>query len=146
MTDKRRERIAPPPLGGSSLLAAFAVLALTVFALLSLATVRADARLGDAAVKAVEDYYAADCQAQEILARLRCGGSVPDGVKLTAARRAGQNETIYSYAVPISDVQELQAEVLAGPDGRYEILRWQAVRTGAWAPDDRLELWDGTPF
>ena len=73
MTEKKREGFAPPALGGSSLLVVFAVLALTVFALLSLSTVRADVRLGDAAAKAVSDYYTADAQAQEILAQLRNG-------------------------------------------------------------------------
>ena len=56
----RKEQFSPPALGGSSLLVVFAVLALTVFALLSLSTVRADARLGDAATEAVSGYYAAD--------------------------------------------------------------------------------------
>ena len=52
---------------------AFAVLCLTVFAVLSLTTVQADARLAEASARAVEEYYAADCAAQEILARLRNG-------------------------------------------------------------------------
>ena len=75
MDKRKRDDFAPPALGGSSLLVVFAVLALTVFALLSLSTVRADVRLGDAAAKAVTDYYAADTRAQEILAQLRNGVS-----------------------------------------------------------------------
>ena len=81
MGEKKKEAFSPPALGGSSLLVAFAVLALTVFALLSLSTVRADVRLGDAAAAAVKGYYEADVQAQEILARLR-GGETP--VEVTA--------------------------------------------------------------
>lgn len=73
MGEKKKEAFSPPALGGSSLLVAFAVLALTVFALLSLSTVRADVRLGDAAAAAVKGYYEADVQAQELLARLRNG-------------------------------------------------------------------------
>ena len=72
MPDRKRDPL-PPPIGGASLLAAFAVLCLTVFALLSLSTVRADDRLGKATVQAVTDYYAADLEAQTILARLRNG-------------------------------------------------------------------------
>lgn len=63
--DNRRGGL-PPAVGGVSLLTAFAVLCLTVFALLSLATVRADVRLAEAAVRTVTDYYAADCRAQEV--------------------------------------------------------------------------------
>ena len=47
------KRFAAPAVGGSSLLVIFAVLCLTVFALLGLSTVRADGRLSDASAKAV---------------------------------------------------------------------------------------------
>ena len=77
---KPRERFSPPAVGGISLLVVFAVLCLTVFALLALTTVQADNRLADASAKAVTDYYAADCRAQEILARLR-NGERPEGVE-----------------------------------------------------------------
>lgn len=139
----KKESFSPPAIGGSSLLVVFAVLALTVFALLSLSTVRADVRLGDAAAQAVTGYYAADVKAQEILARLR-NGETPEDVELetSIAHYPDRVEYTYAYAVPISDVQELQVEVLLdGVD--YEILRWQAVRTGEWEFDDSLGVWDG---
>ena len=144
MTEQKRERFSPPVLGGGSLLTVFAVLALTVFALLSLSTVRADVRLGDAAARAVTDYYAADVRAQEILAQLRNGGA-PDGVgmALTIVDYADRSELIYGYAVPISDTQELQVELTLDADGHYTILRWQSVPTGDWEYDDSLDLWDG---
>ena len=74
MEDKKR--FSPPVVGGSSLLVIFAVLCLTVFALLSLSTVRADVRLSEASAQAVSGYYQADCQAEAILARLRSGDQV----------------------------------------------------------------------
>ncbi len=79
MEREKQKRFSPPAVGGISLLAAFAVLCLTVFALLCLSTVRADIRLADAAALSVEEYYAADCEAQEILVRLRAG-EMPEGV------------------------------------------------------------------
>ena len=141
--DKREKGgFSPPALGGSSLLVIFAVLALTVFALLSLSTVRADTRLADASAKAVEDYYAADCQAQEILARLR-NGERPEGVE-----EEEPISNIFRYTVPISDTQELQVEVWKYSDveseqGEYRILRWQAAPIGEWSPDEGLDLWVG---
>ncbi len=146
MPDKRQERFSPPAIGGTSLLVVFAVLCLTIFALLSLTTVQADVRMADASAKAVEDYYAADCKAQEILARLR-GGEIPDGVE-TAGDTA-------RYAVPISDTQELQVEVRLDwllldmePDDScgYTVERWQTAPTGEWVGDETLDLWDGTDF
>ena len=147
MPDKRRERFSPPPVGGISLLVVFAVLCLTVFALLALATVRADQRLADSSVQAVADYYAADCAAQEILARLR-NGERPEGVEIID--RLGGHYTA-RYAVPISDTQELQVEVelmeeWTDAGWRYQVIRWQAVPTGEWEIDESLDIWDGGMF
>jgi hypothetical protein len=125
------------PTGGISLLTVFAVLALTVFALLSLSTVRADERLSLASAQAVRDYYAADNGAQEILARLRAG-EVPLDVTIDGG--------IYSYAVPISENQELQVE-LRVEGSIYTVLKWQAVSLGDWEEvEGELDLWDGMPF
>ncbi len=146
MTEKKREGFAPPALGGSSLLVVFAVLALTVFALLSLSTVRADVRLGDATEKMVSSYYAADVKAQEILAKLRTGAPLPEDVEFeaTISDYPDHSETIFSYSIPISDTQELQVEVLVDPaDGSYQVRRWQAAAVGDWTFDDSLDLWDG---
>lgn len=131
MRDKKR--ISPPAIGGISLLVAFAVLCLTIFALLSLATVRPNLRLADASVEGVTDYYAADLEAQAILARLRAGERV-DGVTVNGA--------VYSFICPISDTQNLEAAVLLdGAD--YRILRWQAVPSQSWQADETLDIWDG---
>ena len=93
MERESKQRFSPPAVGGTSLLVVFAVLCLTVFALLSLATVRSDTKLADASQRAVEEYYAADLQAQEILARLRAG-ETPDGVKLMGG------DTLYAEYAP----------------------------------------------
>ena len=132
MTPKRR--LAPPPVGGSSLLVIFAVLCLTVFALLSLSTVRADGRLGDTSAQSVSQYYAADGAAEEILARLRAG-KVPDGVT--------EDRGLYSYSCPISDTQALFVTVRV-TGAEYTILRWQAASTAPWTPNEDLNVWDGT--
>lgn len=133
--ERKRERFSPPAVGGISLLVVFAVLCLTVFALLSLTTVRADSRLADASAQAVSGYYAADRQAQEILARLRMG-ELPEGVDAVG--------DTYSYTCPISDTQELQVEVELRLDGSYTVLRWQAAAVGEWTIDEGLNIWDGT--
>lgn len=131
----REDRFSPPVTGGISLLVAFAVLCLTVFALLGLTTVQAQSRLNDASLKAVTDYYGADCEAMETLALLR-KGEKPAGVVW--------KDDIYSYSCPISETQVLEVEVrMDGED--YSILRWQAVPKGQENGDEDtgLELWDG---
>lgn len=132
-------RFSTPAVGGSSLLVIFAVLCLTVFALLGLSTVQADGRLSDASAEAVSAYYAADCQAEAILARLRAG-DLPEGVEETVTPEG----RTCAYTCPISDTQLLAVEVrLEGTD--YTVLRWQAVSTADWAADETLDLWDGDP-
>ena len=120
-----------PVIGGSSLLVIFAVLCLTVFALLGFSTVQADKRLSDISIQAVSDYYAADCAAEEILAKLK-DGQLPKGVTLTG--------DVYAYSCPISPAQALQVEVRSGD---WEVLRWQAVSTIQWQENTDMELWDG---
>ena len=129
----KKTRASVPVVGGSSLLVMFAVLCLTVFALLCLSTVQAGARLSDASAAAVEGYYRADCQAEEILALLRAG-EVPEGV-------SAHGDT-YQYECEISDTQALSVEVQV-QEGTYTVLRWQAVSTVEWAADDDLQVWDG---
>ncbi len=154
MPVKKEERFSPPAVGGTSLLVVFAVLCLTVFALLSLTTVQADVRLADASAKAVTDYYEADRQAQAVLAYLRTGeaaaGSIPEDLQLSSEASdypgGKPGDTVTSYAIPISDTQELQVEVRFNWDGTYDILRWQAAPTGEWEGDESFELWDGTLF
>ena len=129
-------RSSPPAVGGSSLLVIFAVLCLTVFALLGLSSVQANGRLSDASAQAVSGYYTADCQAEAILAQLRQGRQ-PPGV-------ARQGD-VFSYSCPISDTQTLAVEVrLDGAD--WTVLRWQAISVAAWESDDTLSVWDGTPI
>ena len=130
-------RFTPRPVGGDSLLVVFAVLCLTVFALLSLSTVQADVRLANASVRAVSEYYAADRQAQEILARLRAG-EFPEEITMEG--------DVYGYTCPISENRNLKVEVrLRGSE--YTVLCWQSVPAEEWESDDTLELWDGgLPF
>lgn len=129
---EKRARISPPAVGGSSLLAIFAILTLCVFALLSLSTVLAEKRLSDAAARSVEDYYAADLQAEEILARLK-NGEISEEV--TA------ENGIYRCVIPISDSQSLIAE-FTDNDG-WQILRWQVIARSPDVTNDHLPVWDG---
>ena len=136
MRARMREGKNPAPMvGGSSLLVIFAVLCLTVFAMLSLTQAQADRRLGQNSWSAVTGYYQADCQAQEILSRLRAGER-PQGV-------TEEGENVFSYACPISDAQTLEVRVRLAGEG-YEILCWQAEFTADWQADEDLDLWDGS--
>ena len=133
-----------PTVGASSLLVIFAVLCLTVFAMLSLSTVQADKRLSDRSAAAALGYYEADTEAEEIFARLRAG-ELPDGVTVTtyaAEEDAAIQGNLYSYTCTISETQAIQVE-LAEQNGVWTVLRWQAVSTTEWEADDSVDIWDG---
>lgn len=130
---KKRDQFAPPAVGGSSLLVIFAVLCLTVFALLSLSSAQAEQRQADAANKAIREYYNADLQAQEIYALLRSGETV-EGVR--------EENGIYSYEVSISQRQVLSVQVEKVGD-TWNILKWEAVPVESEA-DEALDVWKGT--
>lgn len=132
----RGRSFAPPAVGGSSLLAIFGILCLTVFAVLSLSTAQADARLSEKSAAAVAAYYAADAQAEEIFARLRAG-ELPAGV----TRSGG----VCTYTVPVSDTQELWVELFSGAGGDWSVRSWKTVSVAEWQPDDSLTVWDGMP-
>lgn len=131
--DKKIKR-RPAAVGLSSLLVIFAVLCLTVFALLSVSAARAGEAISDGAADAVMGYYAADCAAEEMLSRLRAGER-PENVK-------NEGNGVYSYTCSVSETQELKVKVaLEGKD--YKILCWQLVPSVQWKADDSLPVWSG---
>lgn len=115
----KKEKLFIPAVGGSMLLAIFAVLCLSVFSCLCLSTVLAAKRLNDASVNAVTSYYEADYEAEEIFARLRLG-DVPEGVTIDG--------NIYRYSCPISETQDLQVQLRLADDS-WSVEQWQAVST-----------------
>lgn len=130
---KKRETFSPAAVGGSSLLVIFAVLCMTVFALLSLSSAQAERRLADAATQSVTDYYAADLQAEEILARLRAGEEIP-GLE--------EQSGTYEFAIPLSGRQSL-AVTLARQGDDWTVREWRTV-TAEEEPDNTLNVWKGS--
>lgn len=130
---KKTHRMSAPAIGGSSLLVIFAVLCLTVFALLSLSTAQAEKRMSDASAQALTAYYAADLEAEQIFARLRAGENVP-GVQ--------KNAWLYSYSCPILEQQILEVE-LENKENTWHVCRWQVIaRSGTVS--ETLPVWNGT--
>lgn len=130
---KNKRTVGMPLVGASALLTIFAVLCLTVFTLLAVATVQANSRLGASARQAVADYYTADSAAHELLACIRMG-EIPYGVEV--------DNGVYRYSCPISSTQQLCVEVeVTGRE--YTILRWQAQPVEPWQNDDKMPVWDG---
>lgn len=129
------EHMAPPAVGGISLLVIFAILCLTVFSLLSLSTVQAGGRLSQAGSSAAEEYYAADAAAEEILASLR-EGNCPAGVEELG-------DGYYSYTCPISEKRTLCCQVRVRSAEEYEVLEWRIEASTGEIPEEPLPVWPG---
>lgn len=129
--DKKRSLASP--VGASSLMVIFAVLCLTVFAVLSLATARSGYRQAVSAAESVREYYEADCLAEEILALIR-NGQTPQSVI--------ENNGIYYYTCPISETQTIEVSVKA-ENGEYAVVRWQSVPADEWSAGEDMDVWDG---
>ena len=130
---KRSHKFTPTAVGGSALLAIFALLTLCVFALLSLATVLAEKRLSEAAAHSVESYYAAEYQAEEVFAQLK-NGQIPESVT--------EKEGIWQYIVPISENQWLITE-FEHTDDTWQILGRKTYARGDQPIDEHLPVWTG---
>lgn len=130
---RKKKGISIPAVGAGSLLTAFAVLCLSVFAMLSLSAIQAESRLAAASAQAVSDYYTADFQAEQIFARLRLG-ELPEEVQ--------QKGTLYTYQCPISEEQYLLV-ILEKRDFSWQVLCWQAVAREDTGETDSLPVWQG---
>ena len=128
---KKRE-FSLPAIGGSSLLVIFAVLCLTVLALLTLSTVLAENRLSASAAEATSAYYRADTEAERIFARIRAGESHP---------AVTEEESVYHFAVAVTERMRLEVSVQKNADS-WEVLRWQTVSEEPQA-EEELKVWKG---
>lgn len=135
----------------------FALLCLTVFAVLSFQAAYADERLSARAQEYTQQFYAADSRAKEILAQLdgyaaQAAGSPffaeelaleADGAAAVTPCAEGARA---AYSCEINERQSLSVSItfFANPDGaRYRIDRWQTTAQG----DDEeasLGVWDGS--
>lgn len=129
-----QKRFYSPPVSGiCSLLVIFAVLVLSIFMMLTVTTVQADKRLSDACLDAVDAYYEADLQAEEIFARLR------NGEMLAQVQQSGNT---YRYACPISQAQQLVVTLQREENG-WHVLQWQAMAASMEEISETLPVWDG---
>ena len=153
--------------GGSSILVIFILLCLTTFATLSMVSANADLKLTEKSAAAAQDYYAADAEAEQILAAIdayarqlwtqnpnpaafadacQMLSSAVDG-GITTLRPAGGNTMLAQYAVPINDTHQLAVELEIVPNSQgYTLTRnsWQVQSVTDWQPGSAgLDLWGG---
>lgn len=128
--------------GAVSLVMIFAVLCMTVFAVLTLSTAVGESKLAQATAQHTVDYYTADAQATEIAAALD-GGSRQETVEgIDIIYTQSENGMQASFAVPAGENQSLSV-VLLLQNQSYDILKWELNYSGDWQADQSIAVWDG---
>lgn len=139
--------------GLSSIVMVFAILCLTIFAVLSLVTAESEKKLVEKSASSVENYYAADSACEAILGRVYeawkgCSSLEDMETKLSSMddmpedlNMAVEDGMLYiSYSQWADENQSLQV-VLAADAQDLQIKAWQLVRTGEWNIDEHIHVW-----
>ena len=155
MNEKKGFRGSGMGVGYVSVMVIFVTVCLTLFAVLSLHAAGSDDAFNERSGEYLKQYYAADAQAQDNLAKLHSAAktaaegdffeeafemSAQDlGVSVSPAARGCRAR----YSIRVNDRQELLCEVIFYQDGTFEKALWQIISTGV-AEDSPLNVWDGS--
>jgi hypothetical protein len=132
-------------IGSASIVLVFAVLCLSIFAVISYTSALADRALADNEVRMVQRYYEADTLAELIFAELLEAVIIPDtvrGVEIEYYFNWDLFVDTLSFTLEISDAMELHV-VLAVYDDTMDIITWRMRDIGGWERDETLNLFDG---
>lgn len=137
-------------IGSASIVMIFAVLCLTILAVLAFETAEYEHRLAEKSASAAQAYYVADGIAEEryqqiyeLLKNNAANASLYEQLEaLGVVVNAQKDAVILTYTVPIDDTQALQA-VLRQEDGILRTEQWKTVSTVQWKYEDSLQVWDG---
>lgn len=160
MIKKKNARSLGLGIGYVSIMLIFAVIGLTMLAVMSFLAAGSDIVLTQKSAEYTADYYAADSRAKQKLAALdqaalemestffeesfsQAAEDVSEDVKTTVIPEGVRVE----FTEEISGKQRLYAAVtfFSQPNGtRYRIDRWQSGTESAEVEDEHLNVWDGT--
>ena len=144
--------------GSVTLIMFFSVLCLTVFAVLSLSSARAELSLTNRYVDSVEGYYEADVFATEVFYRLLKADNLMEEAEILGREmdfdievvRTGDEMYAVNYIREIGETLSLIVALeLAKTDvdarkWQSGVVSWSLTDSADWSADDKLEVWDGT--
>ena len=123
----------PIKLGPLALLLTVISICLTVLAILSYSTARADMRLAEKYASTVTDRYALEVEGQTLLREIRRGGDPPN---------AETDEDGTLWVLLERDGFRLRMGLAPGENGEYEVVAWRQDKE--WTQDTDIgNLWAG---
>ncbi|MCL1807193.1 MAG: hypothetical protein FWG31_05775 [Oscillospiraceae bacterium] len=133
--------------GSASLILIFAVLCLTIFALISLTSAENDKVLTEVNAELVAAYYEADTLAEYILDEILSADVIPEtirGIDIKETVDFFTDESIIAFRCPVTEEKELYVQLSIDMFGYAEILNWKMQDTQEWSDeDDKLPVWQG---
>ena len=138
--------------GGASIIMVFSVLCLTIFAVLTLVSANAESTLAKKSATVISNYYIADENATETLAKVY---EIVGGESSLQDIRAKTSQILkdisikeesgvlyLSYSEKIDDSQNLTVK-LSTDGNKVDVLTWKVESTEQWEPDNGLDVWQG---
>lgn len=144
--------------GYVSVMLIFAVISLTIFAVLSFKSAMSSDSFNERSGEFLQQYYAADTAAKEKLSQLHnCALKAKESVVFEDAfeelaedvggvkLRRSLNGYVVSYSIPINERQELAVKINFDENGKYTIEQWRSDAVNEdTTSDSHLNVWDGT--
>lgn len=157
MRNEEKTRKIAMGVGYVSVMLIFAVICLTIFAVMSFKAAMSTDSFNDRSGEFLKQYYAADAKAKETLSKLddnmqAARGSMFFEEEFEEAARALDGVSVKqspdgfsaSYDVPINDRQVLAVNIRFDSNGKYTIEQWQSRDVGFDVTESHLGVWDGT--
>jgi len=123
----------------------FVVLCMVIFAVIALMPALTDDDLVQAEVQLVQDFFAADSLAEQIVAQILNMPYTPEevlGVEMYVYFDWMTFSEIVSFGIDINDSQMLFVQLEIDMDN-YQILAWRMMSTHDWEADEGFNLWQG---
>lgn len=115
--------------GGSSVLMIFAVLCLTVFAVLSFTTAMSERSTANKYADSTEAYYAAEYQAEQQIEQIASSGQ--------------SGEITFKIELEGTGNRVLAMTVYADGAGHVDVKDRSIINESEWTPEDDMNVWDG---
>lgn len=130
--------------GSASIVLIFAVLCLTIFALITFMSANTEMALANAETELVKSYYEADALAERIIDEIVSGSSGDIlGAEIKSEWDWDLLANITEFSCPMSDRKEIYVKIALYEDNSYDILSWRMRDAGEWETDAALPVWSG---
>ena len=157
MSNKEGSQKVGMGVGYVSVMLIFALICLTIFAVLSLKAALSTDSFNDRSGEFMSQYYAADTSAKKTLSQLndcaynaKASGFFEDSftesvqsIEGVSVRQTARG-LLVSYTVAINERQELVVNIVFDESGKYSIEQWRSRNIYEENSDQHLGVWDGS--